>query len=75
MKVGIVYEFLSGQGSLEILEGIEVMSPDRTLLQYPWGMHMCDDQQKKHTSRETGFKTWCAFGIPRNNFDLIMTFS
>ena len=66
MKLGKVYEFLSGQGSLEILEGIELMSPDRTLLQYPWGMHICDYQQKKDTSRETGFKTWYAFGIPRN---------
>ena len=62
-----VYEFLSGQGSLEILEGIEVMSPDRTLLQYPWGMHIwLTINKKKDTSRETGFKTWYAFGIPRN---------
>ena len=48
-KVGKVYEFPPGQGSLEILEGIKVISPDRTLLQYPWGMHICDYQQKKDT--------------------------
>ena len=49
MKVGKVYEFPSGQGSLEILEGIKVISPERRLLEYPWSMHICDYQQKKDT--------------------------
>ena len=47
MKVGKVYEFSSGQGSLEMRKGIKVISPDRRFLQYPWGMHICDYQQKK----------------------------
>ena len=49
VKAGIVYEFSSGQGSLKMLEGIKLISPDRRLLPNPWGMHICDYQQKKDT--------------------------
>ena len=70
MKVGKVYEFPSGQGSLEILERIKVILPDRRLLQYPWGMHICDYQQKRTPD---GFKTWYAFGIARNEAQFVMT--
>ena len=39
--------FLLGQGNSDILKGIKVNSPDLSLLQYPWGMHICDYPQKK----------------------------
>ena len=26
---------------------MKVNTPDRSLIQYPWGMHICDYQQKK----------------------------
>ena len=35
--------------SLDLLEGINVNSPDRRLIKYPWGMHICYYQQKKDT--------------------------
>ena len=36
-----------GRKVLEVLKGIKVNSPHRSILQYPWGMHICDYQQKK----------------------------
>ena len=39
--------FLLGQGNSDILKGIKVNSPDRSSLQYPWDMHICDYPQKK----------------------------
>ena len=39
----------SRQGSLQILNGTKVNLPDRSLIQYPWAMHIYDYQQKKDT--------------------------
>ena len=53
---------MSSPWGRDLLEGINVNSPDRRLIQYPRGMHICDYQH------QPGFKTWYAFGIPRNKY-------
>ena len=45
----------------ENTEGHEIRFTDQSLVQYPWGMHICDYEEEK---RAIGFLTWYAFGIP-----------
>ena len=46
-------------------EGYKIRIPDRSLIRYAWGMHICDyDEEKKGNS--TCFMTGYACGIPRN---------
>ena len=46
-SAGKVYGFQMGQGSSDKLKGIKANLPDRSLIQYPWDMHICNYQQKK----------------------------
>ena len=59
--------FLVGAGKFGYTEGYKSkFTRSELLIQYPWGMHICDYQQKKKRY-QPGFKTWYAFGIPRKN--------